>query len=69
MSTLPKDFPLATLEPAQVRAALDLKMISDAAITRSAWDAALAVSESEVPDAAIRLLRALEDHARATETQ
>jgi hypothetical protein len=67
VSMLPDDFPVSDLKAQEVRAALELKLISRAAITHDAWDKAQAVSEADVPDAALRLLRNLELHSRRAE--
>lgn len=59
VSTLPDTFEILKRDPEEIRAALVLKLISRAALTASAWEAAQAVPEAKVPDAAIRLLKAL----------
>jgi len=61
-TTFPHDFPVEALEPAELKAAIDFKMISRAALTQVAWDNAQEVSDKAVPNAALSLIRKLEAH-------
>jgi len=62
VSVLPHDFSTEALEPAEIKAALTLKLISRAAITQAAWDSAQEIPDKDVPNAAKSLLRKLEAH-------
>ena len=56
VSSLPDGFPIGELQPECVRAALDLKLISRAAITQDAYNTSQSVPESQLRAGALQLL-------------